>query len=287
MTGAMDAWCKPGPSKGKEKETDAVAKADSAKSKLLVVVGCVPSIAQFLERTADDRADRTYSIGKERIVKAIAKTLNAKVFCDARKRAILQCQADPELHAMLSSNPKTALVHVVPLQHISVERMEEYLEKMGGAFGRILAFRPTGWTCVRRRSVPTRADAAVQVHAAVGHGPRARDRHAACARPHAPLHGGLAQARARLERAHHAVRRAVLGALVLLRAHRVRAFVRLGQDDRDGQRGQRDEPREDAQVVREVERGAQGARRAGRARRRAVPRPRLLVISAFSFSVFQ
>lgn len=128
-TGAIDAWCKSGLGKGKERQADSLPKPGPRKteSKLLVVVG-------------------TYSIGKERIVKAIAKALNATVFCDARKRAILQCEADPELHAMLSSDPRSSLVHVVPLQHISMEHMEGYLEKMGGAFDRVLAFRPTGWT---------------------------------------------------------------------------------------------------------------------------------------------
>ncbi|EJD48048.1 DRMBL-domain-containing protein [Auricularia subglabra TFB-10046 SS5] len=131
VSGMMDAFVKT-QGKGKEKEKEKenagpVAGTSTGKSKMLVVVG-------------------TYSIGKERIVKAIAKALNAKVFCDSRKRAILKCQADPELHAMLSSNPKTALVHVVPLQSISVEKMDEYLDKMGGTFDRVLAFRPTGWT---------------------------------------------------------------------------------------------------------------------------------------------
>ncbi|KZV96408.1 DRMBL-domain-containing protein [Exidia glandulosa HHB12029] len=132
VQGSMDLWCKS--TKGKEKACDddsSGARAVKDKSKLLVVVG-------------------TYSIGKERIVKAIAKILNAKVFCDARKRAILQCQADPELHAMLSSDARNSRVHVVPLQHISIERMEEYLEKMAGAFDRVLAFRPTGWTYVHK-----------------------------------------------------------------------------------------------------------------------------------------
>lgn len=64
----------------------------------------------------------TYSIGKERIVKgqsidlqvqsdtlltvsAVAKILGSTIYCDPRKKGILLCETDPELHAMLSSDP--------------------------------------------------------------------------------------------------------------------------------------------------------------------------------------
>jgi DNA cross-link repair 1A protein len=47
----------------------------------------------------------TYSIGKERIVKAVARAVGSKIYCDARKRGILMCQADEELHSMLTSDP--------------------------------------------------------------------------------------------------------------------------------------------------------------------------------------
>ncbi|KAH9975691.1 DRMBL-domain-containing protein [Lactifluus volemus] len=72
----------------------------------------------------------TYSIGKERIAKAIAKALNTKIYCDSRKAAILRCQSDPELHGMLSADPFSANVHLVPLGH----------------WTKAIAFRPTGWT---------------------------------------------------------------------------------------------------------------------------------------------
>ena len=68
------------------------------------------------------------------------------MFCDSRKRAILKCQTDPELHDMLSTNPRTSRVHIVPLQLINSERMTEYLDKLNGSFDRVVAFRPTGWT---------------------------------------------------------------------------------------------------------------------------------------------
>ncbi|KAF9269095.1 DRMBL-domain-containing protein [Marasmius fiardii PR-910] len=88
----------------------------------------------------------TYSIGKERVVKAIANALNSKVYCDSRKAAILRCQADPELDNLLTSNPLGANVHLVPLPFICSDKLEPYLNKFGGHFTKVVGFRPTGWT---------------------------------------------------------------------------------------------------------------------------------------------
>ncbi|KAL0570548.1 DNA cross-link repair protein PSO2/SNM1 [Marasmius crinis-equi] len=115
---AMTSWLSTGPSKEKQKEM---------KENILMVVG-------------------TYSIGKERIVKAIAKALNSKVYCDSRKAAILRCQADPELDALLTSNPLAANVHVVPLGFITSDKLEPYVNKYKGHFTKAVGFRPTGWT---------------------------------------------------------------------------------------------------------------------------------------------
>ncbi|KAK0239030.1 DNA cross-link repair protein pso2/snm1 [Armillaria nabsnona] len=114
----MDVWLNAAPPKAKGKQ-----KSD----RILMVVG-------------------TYSIGKERIVKAMAQALQTKVYCDARKTAILRCQCDPELHSLLTSNPLDALVHLVPLGVITSDRLKEYVERFKGHFSRAVGFRPTGWT---------------------------------------------------------------------------------------------------------------------------------------------
>ncbi|KAG5636232.1 hypothetical protein H0H81_008713 [Sphagnurus paluster] len=117
--GTIDGWRIPANANSREKET----KAD----KMLIIVG-------------------TYSVGKERIVKAIAHALKTKVYCDARKVAILRCQSDAELDAMLTSNPSEAGVHVVPLGIITSDRLEDYVRRYKGTFTKAAAFRPTGWT---------------------------------------------------------------------------------------------------------------------------------------------
>nr|ODN80302.1 DNA cross-link repair 1A protein [Cryptococcus depauperatus CBS 7841] len=101
--------------------------AEKKKSRTLVVIG-------------------TYSIGKERIVKAVARALNTKIYCDQRKRGILLCQTDPELHQMLSSDPFESQVHLLPLGNIQLEKLHPYLTSLHPHFDRVLAFRPTGWS---------------------------------------------------------------------------------------------------------------------------------------------
>jgi len=88
----------------------------------------------------------TYSIGKERIVKAIAQTLGTKIYCDPRKSAILRCQADQELRALLTADPAEANVHILPLGAVTSDSLRSYLQKFKGKFSRIIGFRPTGWT---------------------------------------------------------------------------------------------------------------------------------------------
>lgn len=79
---------------------------------------------------------------------AIAQALQTKVFCDSRKAAILRCQADPELHALLTKDPLEGGVHLVPLGVIASDRLKEYVERFKGHYSKAVGFRPTGWTCV-------------------------------------------------------------------------------------------------------------------------------------------
>ncbi|KAH8832957.1 DRMBL-domain-containing protein [Flagelloscypha sp. PMI_526] len=88
----------------------------------------------------------TYSIGKERIVKAVAKAVDSKVYCDARKADILRCQPDSELHDLLTIEPLAAQVHILPLGMISSDKLAMYAERFKGAFTKVVGFRPTGWT---------------------------------------------------------------------------------------------------------------------------------------------
>jgi DNA cross-link repair 1A protein len=87
----------------------------------------------------------TYSIGKERICLGIAKALNSKIYCSAGKQRICAALEDPELMALLTSNPKEAQIHMTPLFEIRADTLDEYLKDYRDTFTRAVAFRPSGW----------------------------------------------------------------------------------------------------------------------------------------------
>ncbi|KAH6646379.1 DNA repair metallo-beta-lactamase-domain-containing protein [Truncatella angustata] len=88
----------------------------------------------------------TYSIGKERICKAIAQALNTKIYASAAKIRLCKQLGDPELSALMTSNPREGQVHMQMLMEIRAETLQEYLNgyKAHG-FSRIVGFRPSGW----------------------------------------------------------------------------------------------------------------------------------------------
>lgn len=81
-------------------------------------------------------------------MQAIAQTLGTKIYCDSRKSAILRCQADQELQALLTANPAEANVPILPLGAVTSDSLRSYLQRFKGTFSRIVGFRPTGWTWV-------------------------------------------------------------------------------------------------------------------------------------------
>jgi hypothetical protein len=87
----------------------------------------------------------TYSIGKERICKAIAQALKTRIYASAAKQRIIAQLGDPELTSLLTSNPLEAQVHMQMLMEIRAETLADYLEGYKGHFTRIIGFRPSGW----------------------------------------------------------------------------------------------------------------------------------------------
>lgn len=87
----------------------------------------------------------TYSIGKERICKAIAQALQTKIFASPSKIRICAQLGDPELTALMTSNPHEAQVHMQMLMELRAETLAEYLDAYRPHFGRVVGFRPSGW----------------------------------------------------------------------------------------------------------------------------------------------
>ncbi|KAI0456575.1 DRMBL-domain-containing protein [Xylaria acuta] len=109
----------------KNEDSDTDAKGDP-KNRLLVICG-------------------TYSIGKERICKAIAQALNTKIFASASKIKICSQLGDPELAALMTPDPREAQVHMQMLMEIRAETLQDYLDSYKPHFTRIVGFRPSGW----------------------------------------------------------------------------------------------------------------------------------------------
>lgn len=131
---AEAAWDKMGKAAGNasvsrffSKENSGTAtEPGSQKTRLLVVCG-------------------TYSIGKERICVAIAKALNSKIFASTSKIRMFKQLDDPELSALLTSDPLEAQVHMQSLMEIRAETLQEYLNGYKPHFSHIAGFRPSGW----------------------------------------------------------------------------------------------------------------------------------------------
>jgi len=90
----------------------------------------------------------TYSIGKERICIGIAKALGSKIYANPSKTRICRQLNDPELDALLTSDPREAQVHMQALAAIDAATLGQYLElhrSKGAPFTRIVGFRPSGW----------------------------------------------------------------------------------------------------------------------------------------------
>lgn len=88
----------------------------------------------------------TYSIGKERICLGIARALGSKIFATPQKQRICARLEDPELSALLTSDPKEAQVHMQTLFEIRADTLADYLDSLKPHFSRVVGFRPTGWS---------------------------------------------------------------------------------------------------------------------------------------------
>ncbi|KUI60866.1 DNA cross-link repair 1A protein [Cytospora mali] len=84
----------------------------------------------------------TYSIGKERICKAIALALKTKIFASPAKIRMCSQLGDPELAALMTSSPHEAQVHMQMLMELRAETLAEYLDHHRPHFGRVILHGP-------------------------------------------------------------------------------------------------------------------------------------------------
>lgn len=87
----------------------------------------------------------TYSIGKERICVGIAKALGSLIYAPPNKQRICRALEDPELNALLTTDPRKGQVHMTPLFEIRADTLDDYLRDYADTFSRAVGFRPSGW----------------------------------------------------------------------------------------------------------------------------------------------
>jgi len=86
-----------------------------------------------------------YTVGKERIFKAIAEDLKSKVWGDKRRVKTWRCLNDPAILNRVENDRNRAQVQVVMNNLISWPKLLAELDKLGGKWNHVLGVKPTGW----------------------------------------------------------------------------------------------------------------------------------------------
>ena len=89
-----------------------------------------------------------YDVGKERIFKAIAASLDCKLWGDQRRLATWRCLEDEEILSRVVEDRARAQVQVIRNNQVNWAKlgMEFDAIKSGGCWSHVLGVRPTGWS---------------------------------------------------------------------------------------------------------------------------------------------
>ncbi|XP_063589519.1 DNA cross-link repair 1A protein-like isoform X2 [Penaeus indicus] len=87
----------------------------------------------------------SYSIGKERVFKAIASALDCKIWASSDKQRTLRCIQDNEICSRLTSEKLCARVHVLPMSDLQPRKLMAYVKALKPRYSVVVAIRPTGW----------------------------------------------------------------------------------------------------------------------------------------------
>ncbi|XP_028391269.1 DNA cross-link repair 1A protein-like [Dendronephthya gigantea] len=109
------------------------AKAIKRNAKTLIVVG-------------------TYTIGKEKIFTAVANILQCNVAVQREKYNVLKCLESDQLKKIIVQDYKNAEIHVLPMAHLTHEKLINHLKSNSAKYTELLALKPTGWTFTGNRN---------------------------------------------------------------------------------------------------------------------------------------
>ncbi|CAA93588.2 DNA 5' exonuclease [Schizosaccharomyces pombe] len=113
-----------------------------------VVQACADK-AISIKKSTDSRllvVVSTYSIGKEKVAVAIAKSLSSRIYVVPRKMHIIKQLENQDLIDLLTDDPTQASVHMVTMMGIHPNSLLDYLEQYNSSFDKIIGYKVTGWT---------------------------------------------------------------------------------------------------------------------------------------------
>ncbi|CAL4066219.1 unnamed protein product, partial [Meganyctiphanes norvegica] len=87
----------------------------------------------------------SYTIGKERVFKAIAEALDCRIWANTEKIRTIKCVGDKEILSRVTDNKHQARVHVVAMRDLQIRKLKEYILTLEPRYNSVLAIKPTGW----------------------------------------------------------------------------------------------------------------------------------------------
>ncbi|XP_017114669.1 DNA cross-link repair 1A protein [Drosophila elegans] len=87
----------------------------------------------------------SYVIGKEKIWLALAKEFNLRVWTEENRSKAIKCMNWLDLESVLTDDPRSANLHILPMGKISYPSLVEYLSQFEDQYDMLLGIRPSGW----------------------------------------------------------------------------------------------------------------------------------------------
>ncbi|XP_078740841.1 DNA cross-link repair 1A protein-like, partial [Lampetra fluviatilis] len=88
----------------------------------------------------------SYTVGKEKVIIAVAEVLDCKVAVTPDKLRILRClDLEPLGAQRLTTSWASTQLHMLPMARLTLQGLARHLAGFPGRYGRVVAFKPTGW----------------------------------------------------------------------------------------------------------------------------------------------
>uniref|UniRef100_A0A8C6TNK7 DNA cross-link repair 1A protein n=1 Tax=Neogobius melanostomus TaxID=47308 RepID=A0A8C6TNK7_9GOBI len=89
----------------------------------------------------------SYSVGRRRSFwVTLADVLGSKVCLSRDKFNTMCCLESEEVTKRITTDWKSAQVHVLPMMQLSFKKLQDHLARYSAKYDKLVAFKPTGWT---------------------------------------------------------------------------------------------------------------------------------------------